>query len=69
MTVGLDQLLAAWGAAQRLSPERADRIRAEIVTPQALSTTWWMDFNGQMAGAFLRSNGVAGPPATAGIAA
>lgn len=63
MAIGLDQLLEAWGAAQRLSPERADRIRAKIVTPPALSTTWWMDFNGQLAGTFLRSNGVAGIPA------
>lgn len=65
MAGALDQVLNAWGVAQRLSPERADRIRAEIVTPQALSNTWWMDFNGRLAGAFLQSNSVAGVPAVA----
>jgi hypothetical protein len=69
MPLGLDQLLEAWGTAQRLSPERADRIRAEIIAPPALPTAWWVDFNGRLAGAFLQSNGVASIPATAEVAA
>jgi hypothetical protein len=58
MAEDFDQLLARWGVAQRLAPQQAERISADIVAPPQLPTTWWTDFNGRMAGTILRSNGV-----------
>ena len=59
MPEDLDQLLAAWGATQRLSQPTADRIRARITEPAqpvTLSVTWWTGFHSRIAGTIARSS-------------
>jgi hypothetical protein len=58
----LDQLLAAWGRAHRLTDADADRIRQAIVPDDlGLPATWWSDFNSKVSEAIARATAMPAP--------
>jgi streptomycin 6-kinase len=52
----LDELLAAWAHARRLSDAEAERILKAIVpAAPGLSASWWSEFNSRMSAAVMRA--------------
>jgi hypothetical protein len=52
----LDDLLATWAQARRLSDAEAERIRQAIVPAvPAPSMTWWAEFNDKISSAITRA--------------
>ena len=58
----LDQLLAAWAQAHRLTDADAERIRQAIIPADlALPATWWSDFNSKVSEAIARATAMPAP--------
>jgi hypothetical protein len=58
----LDQLLAAWARANRLSDADAERIRQAIVPAvPALQAGWWSEFNSKLSAAITRATATPAP--------
>jgi hypothetical protein len=52
----LDQLLAAWAQAHRLTDTDAERIRQAIAPEElALPATWWSDLNSRVSETIARA--------------
>ena len=58
----LDDLLATWAQARRLSDAEAERIRQAIVPAVAApSMTWWAEFNDKLSSVITRATAVPVP--------